>query len=76
MIPLSFIEYANNRMMHQNTPFTITQQGEGFYILGEELIPMKRFNEMYPIDTVPSIKKTKGMNCDRSGGWLNGEKSY
>ena len=76
---ISFKQYADNKSMHHNTPFTITRKGVGFYKLNGRLVSMKEFNRIYPIDTIPKIENrstSKGFNVCKKQAWINGNKSY
>lgn len=67
-------QVVTNQAIRSYTPFTINEEGEGFYRVGEELIPEHEFNRLHPVQLLPLHRK--GNNQDRTKNWLHDEKSY
>lgn len=45
-------EYLKNKEIRQNTPFRITPEGKGFYIVEGKMIPKLEFESKYPLPLV------------------------
>lgn len=67
-------QVVNNQLTRAYTPFTINEEGKGFYVVGEVLIPEEEFNNLHPVQLLPL--HNKGNNSDRTKNWLHGGKSY
>ena len=67
-------QVVNNQTKRAYTPFVIDEQGQGFYRVGELLIPEAEFNRLHPVQLLPIHRK--GNNQDRTKNWLHDEKSY
>lgn len=67
-------QVVTNQAIRAYTPFTINERGEGFYVVGEVLIPEEEFYRLHPVQLLPL--QNKGNNADRRNNWINGRKSY
>ncbi len=67
-------QVVTNQAIRSYTPFTINEEGKGFYIVKGELIPEHEFNRLHPVQLLPV--QSKGNNADRRNNWINGRKSY
>lgn len=66
-------QHVKNLLIRRYTPYRITPEGE-YYLLDGELIPVKDFNKMYPLDLLPIQRK--GCNSDRTKNWIHGQQSF
>ena len=67
--PGQYIQYSENMNVQMTTPFTVTNEGKGFYIVEGELIAKKDFESMYPLEIVrrskhPPLKNRNYRNLD------------
>lgn len=65
---MNVAKYLKNREVQESVGFIITPEGKGFYLIGEERIPMKEFEKANPI-----INVTMKDNCDRRNIWYADE---
>ena len=67
-------QVVNNQLKRTYTPYTVNEEGKGFYVVGEVLIPEEEFNRLHPVQLLPL--QNKGTNSDRTKNGLHGGKSY
>ena len=42
-------EYVRNKYIRQFTPFCIDSDGKGYYLIGDDKIPAKEFEQKFPL---------------------------
>lgn len=61
-------KYLKSKAVQESAGFIITPEGNGFYLIGNDKIPMKEFEKANPI-----INVTMKDNCDRRNLWYADE---
>ena len=60
-------EYCFNRMMHLNTPATITEKG-GYRIVDGKVLTDSQFNKKYPLKIRARLRSLQ--NIDNTKKWM------